>query len=132
MVDENLKFTKITFLVHIIIGIIFTILYWIPAIFMPLFGLTYNPLAGMFSQVLGAAGAGLTVSSIFGYMAKEWKEVKIVVITEIVWLACALIAVIINFFVIGLSAILFIILLGLLLVLFLVSFLKQEEIIGKE
>jgi len=131
MVDEIIKFTKITFIIHLIIGAIFTILYWIPAISAPLFGLKYTAQAGALSMILGAAGAGLTASSLFGCMAKEWKEVKIVVINEIVWLAGALIGVIINIAVFGLNGILLIILVVLLLVIFLLSFLQQEEIISK-
>jgi len=131
MVDEILKFTKITFLIHIILGIIFTILYWIPEISAPIFGLTYSIEAGAISMVLGAAAAGLVASSIFGYMAKEWKEVKIVVIHELVWLGACLIALIINIGVFGLNVIMSFIMVVLLFVLFLLSYLQQEEIIGE-
>lgn len=131
MVDEILKFTKITFLIHIILGSIFTILYWIPEISAPIFGLPYLIEAGAVSMVLGAAGAGLVASSIFGYFAKEWKEVKIVVINELVWLGACLIALIINIGVFGLNVIMSFIFVSLMFVLFVLSYLQQEEIIGE-
>jgi len=131
MVDEILKFTKITFLIHIILGSIFTILYWIPEISAPIFGLPYLIEAGAVSMVLGAAAAGLVASSIFGYFAKEWKEVKIVVINELVWLGACLIALIINIGVFGLNVIMSFIFVSLMFVLFVLSYLQQEEIIGE-
>lgn len=131
MVDEILKFTKITFLIHLIIGLIFSIMYWIPEITIPLFGWSYTAMIGALSQVIGAAGAGLTISSLFGYLAKEWKEVKIVVILEIVWLGAALVAVFLNILALGIAVVLNIILFAILFILFLLSYLQQEEIIGE-
>ena len=127
MVEEIQKFTKLTFLIHLVLGILFTILYWIPEASAPLFGIAYNAEAGAFSMVVGAAAAGLTVSSLLGLMAKEWKEVKITVINEIVWLVGSIIACLINISIIGASAALLIIIVGFLLALFLLTFLQQEE-----
>ena len=129
MVDEILKFTKYTFLIHFILGVIFTILYWIPVISAPLFGISYSVEVGAFSMVVGAAGAGFTISSLFGFMAKEWKEVKIIVIAEIVWLFLMLVAVSLNIAVFGLGSITPYIVGVSLVVLFLLSYLKQEEIL---
>ena len=129
MVDEILKFTKYTFLIHFIIGVILTILYWIPVISAPLFGISYSVDVGAFSMVVGAAGAGFTISSLFGFMAKEWKEVKIIVIAEIVWLFLMLVAVSLNIAVFGLGSITSYIVGVSLVVLFLLSYLKQEEIL---
>lgn len=129
MIEEILKFTKITFIVHFILGAIMAIVLWIPPIATPMFGMTYTADTGALSMILAAAGTGFTISSLFGYMAKEWKEVKIVVVTEIVWLACFLIAIIINIAVFGLSAILLIIEGIVLLALFLLSYLQQQEVI---
>ena len=80
-------------------------------------------------MVLGAAGAGFTISSLFGFMAKEWKEVKIIVIAEIVWLILMVVAVSLNIPVLGLSSIVFYIIGVGFSVLFLLSYLKQEEIL---
>lgn len=129
LVDEILKFTKYTFLIHFILGVIFTSFYWIPEISAPLFGISYSVEGGAFSMVLGAAGAGFTISSLFGFIAKEWKEVKIIVITEIVWLILMLVAVSLNIPVFGLGSIVFYIVGVSLFVLFLLSYLKQEEIL---
>ena len=129
LVDEILKFTKYTFLIHFILGLIFTIFYWIPEISAPLFGISYSVEGGAFSMVVGAAGEGFTISSLFGFMAKEWKEVKIIVIAEIVWLILMLVAVSLNIPVFGLGSITFYIVGVSLVVLFLLSYLKQEEIL---
>lgn len=129
LVNEILKFTKYTFLIHFILGVIFTIFYWIPEISSPLFGISYSVEGGAFSMVLGAAAAGFTISSLFGFIAKEWKEVKIIVIAEIVWLILMLVAVSLNIAVFGLGSIVFYIIGVSLFVLFLLSYLKQEEIL---
>jgi hypothetical protein len=129
LVVEILKFTKYTFLLHFILGVIFTILYWIPEISGPLLGISYSAEVGAFSMVVGAAAAGFTISSLFGFMVKEWKEVKIIVIAEIVWLILMLVAVSLNIAVFGLGSILTYIVGVSLSVLFLLSYLKQEEIL---
>ena len=128
LVDEILKFTKYTFLIHFVLGVIFTIFYWIPEISGPLFGISYFVECGASSMVLGAA-AGFSISSLFGFMAKEWKEVKIIVIAEIVWLILILVAVSLNIPVFGLGSIVFYIVGVGLFVIFLLSYLKQEEIL---
>ena len=132
MVNEVQKFTKITFAVHLIIGAIFTILYWIPDISGPLLLVSYTSTAGALSMIIGSATLGLTVSSLFGCLAKEWKEVKLIVITEIVWLVAALIAIIANFtvFQVGMGAFTMIIVIAMIAI-FLLTYLQQEEIIGE-
>lgn len=130
MAEEMLKFTKITFIIHFVIGLLFTILFWIPGITAPMFGIAVNLDTSAMSLMIGALFAGLTVSSLFGFLAKEWKEVKIVTIAEIVYLAVGLIAHIISFsaYEVG-SAVLSLIITIIFLVLFLLTFLQQEEII---
>ena len=54
MVDEILKFTKLTFLIHFFIAVLFAILYFIPEISFPLFGVINNPVIGMMGNVIGA------------------------------------------------------------------------------
>ena len=96
----------------------------------PMFGIAVNPDTSAMSLMIGALFAGLTVSSLFGFLAKEWKEVKIVTIAEIVYLAVGLIAHIISFsaYEVG-SAVLSFIVTIIFLVLFLLSYLQQEDII---
>ena len=130
MVYEILKFTKITFLIHLFVGIIFSILYWIPPMLAALFALTLDAMSSALSQIIAALFTGLTLASLLGYMAKEWKQVRIVVIQELIWLLLGLIAVILNFAVLGTSAILFLLVIILVFVLFFITFLQQEEIIG--
>jgi hypothetical protein len=80
------------------------------------------------SLTIGALFAGLTVSSLLGILAKEWKEVKIVVIAEVVWLVAAAVTTIVSFPVYNpLMAVLTIILTIILLTLFLLTFLQQED-----
>ena len=130
MVDENLKFTKLTFIIHFVTGLIFTILFWIPEISGPTLGMTYSAETGALSMTIGALFAGLTVSSLFGFLAKQWKEVKIVVIAEIVWLVAGTITYIFNFSVYEVTtAITSLIGNIILLVLFLLAYLQQEEIL---
>jgi hypothetical protein len=133
MVEEMLKFTKLTFIIHFVIGLIFTILFWIPDITIPLYtgisGLTLETHA--MSLTIGSLFAGFTVSSLFGFLVKEWKQVKIIVISEIIWLLGNLVASIISFNVFTLSmAILTIIITVIMLLLFILSFLQQEDMMN--
>jgi hypothetical protein len=132
MAEEIIKFTKMTFIIHFIIGLAFTILFWIPDITIPLYvgpmGLTFETHA--MSLTIGALFAGFTISSFFGILAKEWKQVKIVVISEIVWLIGNLITSIISFSVfVQTMAILTLIITIIMLLLFILTFLQQEGII---
>jgi uncharacterized membrane-anchored protein len=127
MVDEILKFTKLTFLIHTILAVFSGIQYLIPATMLPIYGITVTPMISALSMIIGAVFMGLAVMSLCGYMAKEWKEVKIVVIGEIVWLIIGIIAGIIsaaaNIALITLAVVILII----FLVLFVLAFLQQEE-----
>ena len=130
MAEEILKFTKITFIIHFVIGLLFTILFWIPDITAPMFGIAVNPDTSAMSRMIGALFAGLTVTSLFGFLAKEWKQVKIVTIAEIVYLVVGIIANFISFsaYEVG-SAVLSLIVTIILLVLFSLTYLQQEDII---
>ena len=129
MAEEILKFTKLTFIIHFVIGLIFTILFWIPDIFIPVFliaGITYETHA--LSLTIGCLFAGLTASSLLGIFAKEWKQVKIIVICEIVWLVGNLVTSVISFRLIFVGmAILTILITIVLLLLFILTFLQQED-----
>ncbi|HEC40264.1 hypothetical protein LCGC14_0793900 [marine sediment metagenome] len=127
MTEEILKFTKLTFVIHFISGLIFTILFWIPAITGPLFITDYNAGVGAVTMMLGAAFVGLTIGSLLGILAKEWKEIRIVVLIEAFWLVASLISTTIN-----LSAYEPLIYVSLaitiiLLALFALAFLQQED-----
>jgi hypothetical protein len=128
MSEEILKFTKMTFIIHFIIGLAFTVLFWIPDISSPLFGIERTFDTHAMSLIIGALFAGLSVSSLCGILAKEWKEVKIIVIAEVVWLVGAVITTIVSFPVYDpLMAVLTIILSVVLLALFLLTLLQQED-----
>lgn len=128
MSEEILKFTKMTFIIHFIIGLAFTVLFWIPDITTPLFGIERTFDTHAMSLTIGALFAGFTVSSLCGILAKEWKEVKIIVIAEVVWLVAALVTTIVSFPVYNvLMAILTLFLTIILLILFLLTFLQQED-----
>ena len=133
MAEEILKFTKLTFIIHFIIGLTFTILFWIPDIALPLYVdiAALNLVTHALSLTIGCLFAGLTVSSLLGIFAKEWKQVKIVVICEIVWLVGNLITSIISFpvFIVGM-AILTLIITIVMLLLFILTFLQQEDIMN--
>lgn len=129
MTDEILKFTKITILIKFLSGIVFTLMYWLPELSGPLFGLSYSPQSGAYSMMVGSAVLGLTIGAFFALFAKEWKEIKILVMAEIGWLASVLIAIIVNFNLFNIIVIGVLLIVILLLVMYIISFLKQEEII---
>jgi len=129
MADEILKFTKLTFIIHFVIAFIFTILFFMPDITMALYttvAITAETRA--MSLTIASLFAGLTVSSLCGIIAKEWKEVKIVVILEVVWLVANLVASIISFTVFNLAMGVLTLVIGIImLALFLLTFLQQED-----
>jgi hypothetical protein len=128
MREEILKFTKMTFIIHFIIGLAFTVLFWIPDITTPIFGLERTFDTHAMSLTIGALFAGLTVSSLCGILAKEWKEVRIVVISKIIWLVGAVVTTIVSFPVYDpIMAVLTIIISVILLALFILTFLQQED-----
>jgi len=128
MTEEIQKFTKLTFVIHFVIALIFTILFFMPDISVPIYGMTVTNEVLAITLTLASTFAGLTVSSLCGIMAKEWKQVKIVVILEIVWLIANLITVIISFTVYEvLMAVLTLLITIILLLLFILTFLQQED-----
>ncbi len=127
MAEEILKFTKLTFIIHFITGLIFTIMFWLPEIAGPLFGFTYTPELGAVTMMLGATFVGLTVGSLLGILAKEWKEIKIVVLIEAFWLVASLISTTINLSAYNAMVYVSMALSIILLVLFLLTFLQQED-----
>jgi hypothetical protein len=79
---------KTLFLIHAVVGLIFGLGYLvIPAQVADWFGmpLTDEP----YLRLVGAAILGWTATSIVGYLAHHWDEVKIVVQGEFVWTGLA-------------------------------------------
>ncbi len=78
---------KILFLVHFIIGVISGLInLLIPEVFLGLMNWPVNdPAVYAFLRVAGAAVLGFSIGSWFGYKATTWEQVRIVVITELVW-----------------------------------------------
>ena len=129
MVDEILKFTKITLLVQLIYGILFAILYWLPAVTLPLFGIAVNDGTSALIQFLGCALAALSVSTILSLRKTSWAEVQIKMATEIVW-QCTLIVFAIYYLpIIGVSLVGSIVMLISDIILTVLAFLQQEDII---
>ena len=129
MVEEIQKFTKITFIIHFVIALIFTVLFFLPDTTIPLYtNEPITPETHAMCLTIASLFLGLTVSSLFGIIAKEWKEVKIVVICEIVWLVGNLITSIISYPAFAPTmGILTIIITIITLTLFLLTFLQQED-----
>jgi len=127
MTEEILKFTKYTFIIHFVSGLIFTILFWLPQTTGPLFGFTYTADLGAVTMTLGAAFVGLTIGSLLGILAKEWKEIKIVVLIEAFWLVASLISITINFAAYNTMVYVVMVITIILLVLFMLAFLQQED-----
>ena len=75
---------KYTFLLHFIVSIIFGFVFFlIPEFYSDAVGWPFNDPAA--TRGLGSAFIGFAITSLFGYMAGSWEEVKIVVIGEIVF-----------------------------------------------
>ncbi|MHA1932423.1 MAG: hypothetical protein ACW96X_07765 [Promethearchaeota archaeon] len=131
MAEEILKFTKLTFIIHSVIGLIFTILFFIPDLTVPIFlgsptALTLE--THMMSLTIASLFLGLTVSSILGILAKEWKQVKIVVICEIFWLIAAIVTTILSFAVFAVATGVLTVLVDIIMIaLFCLTFLQQED-----
>ncbi|MFX1576143.1 MAG: hypothetical protein ACFFCF_03115 [Promethearchaeota archaeon] len=90
MAEEYGMITRITFIIHIIIGLIFGISFLvIPDIMLPLFGMAFvDPTVRMFGAII----IGFTVTSILGLMTREVVRVKIIIQAELIWLILGIIA----------------------------------------
>jgi len=127
MAEEILKFTKITFVIHFITGLIFAILFWLPEVSASIYGITYTPALGVVTRMLGGAFVGLTIGSLLAIFAKEWKEIRIVVLIECFLLVANLIATTIGLTVFNAMGYVTMVLIIILLVLFALTFLQQED-----
>lgn len=90
MAEEYGMITRITFIIHIIIGLIFGISFLVvPDIMLPLFGMAFvDPAIRMF----GAMIIGFTFTSVLGLMTREVARVKIFIEAELLWLILGIIA----------------------------------------
>ena len=95
---------------------------------LPLLGITLTLDTQFLSLSVGAIFAGLTIGSLLGIFAKEWKEVRIVVITAIVYLLALPVISIISFMVFDpMMGISMIVMTSIIWVLYLLAFLQQED-----
>jgi lysophospholipase L1-like esterase len=76
------KGLKITFLIHAIVTLVFgTVLYLRPVSWALL--VNWTPFDSDMNRICGAALLALSVSSWFGYRAKQWEEVRVLVLMQI-------------------------------------------------
>ena len=129
MVEEILKFTKISFYVILIYGVIFSILFLIPTVSLSILGVTYNPEAGALSNMVGAAVIMLTVGTVLTLLKKEWSVVRIKMLMEIVWQIVVIIVIIVNSPLLGVYTATNILIVVPELTFTLLAILQQEDII---
>jgi hypothetical protein len=129
MVEEILKFTKISFYVILIYGVIFSILFWIPTVSLSILGLTYNAEVGALSNMVGAAVIMLTVGTVLTLLKKEWSVCRIKMLMEVVWQIVVIIVIIANSPLLGVYTATNIIIVVPELTFTLLAILQQEEII---
>jgi len=129
MTDEILKFTKLTFVIHFVIVLLYTVLFWLPEFNTPLYGITNTPELGALSLMLGSCFTGLAIGALFGLFAKEWKQVRIVVIIDVAMNVTMLIALTLTLSVFNAMIYVAVVLTILLIVLFCLTFLQQEDTI---
>jgi len=129
MADEILKFTKLTLAINFAIALIYTILYWLPETNAALYGVTYTEVVGALNWLIGSCMTGLTLGSLFGIFAKEWKEVRIVLIILIAVNIAFLITLTLTLSVFNELVYVAIVAIIILLVLYCLSFLQQEDTI---
>lgn len=87
---------KFTFVIHIIIGLIFGIgLYVVPDMFYGFFGMAFiDPLGRAFGAIMLA----LTIGSVLALFTRDWARVRILVELEIFWCILGLIAILVHMF----------------------------------
>ncbi|MHA2008580.1 MAG: hypothetical protein ACXABO_20500 [Promethearchaeota archaeon] len=128
MVDEILKFTKLTFLIAFIFFILNAVMMYLPEVTLPLMGFPTSPEINSLSITMGSIVLALAVSFLLVFLAKEWKQVKIVVITALLATLLDQINVFINFASVPLTFSIMDLTFGLpFLVLFLLTYLQQED-----
>ena len=127
MTEEILKFTKLNFIIHFVVLLLYAILFWLPEINTPLYGITNTPELGALSMMLGSCFTGFAIGALFGIFGKEWKEVRIVVIIDVAMNVTMLIAITLTLSVFNALIYVAFVITILLLVLFCLTFLQQED-----
>ena len=125
MTEEILKFTKLTFVIHFVIVLLYTVLFWLPEFNTPLYGLTNTAPLGALSLMLGSCFTGLAIGALFGLFAKEWKQVRIVVIIDVAMNVTMLIALTLTLSVFNALIYIAVVLTILFILLFCLNFLQQ-------
>ena len=129
MTEEVLKFTKLTLAIHFVILLLYTILFWLPDFNIPLYDITNTPELGALSLMLGSCFTAFTIGALFGIFAKEWKEVRIVVMIGIAFNITMLIALTFTLSVFNALIYVAFVVTILLIVLYCLTFLQQEDTI---
>ncbi|MFW9886522.1 MAG: hypothetical protein ACFFEX_19210 [Candidatus Thorarchaeota archaeon] len=82
---------KYIFLIHFIVSIIFGVLFFLsPEFYRDLTAWPFfDPTTG---RVMGSGFLAFAITSLFGYMATSWEEVRIIVLGEIVFTLFSLVA----------------------------------------
>jgi len=127
MTEEILKFTKLTFIIHFVILLLYAFLFWLPEFNTPLYGMTYTPELGALQLMLASCFTAFTIGALFGIFAKEWKQVRIVVIIDVFMNVTMLIALALTFSVFNALIYVAFVVTILLIVLFCLTFLQQED-----
>lgn len=122
------KLLRITFIIHIIIGLVFGLGFLlVPDLLYPIFEMTF---VDPNTRAFGAMILAFTIGSILALMTKEWVRVKILVEIEIVWTLVGSIVMIYHMFVPPTYGIMWwgpIAITLLLWVLFLISYLQEKK-----
>ncbi len=119
---------RITFVIHIIIGLVFGIGYLlVPDLLYPMFGMTF---ADPSARAFGAMIIALTVGSILALMTKEWDRVRILVEVELIFTLLGPIVMMYHMFVPPTPGVMMWVPIAILLltwVLFLISYLQEKK-----
>lgn len=124
---EYSNWLKYTFIIHIVIGFIFGLSFFIiPDVFSELIGWIPEVIDPI-NRLFGAAIIGLTTGSILALLDPDWEKVKILVRIELVWLPLGIIAMIYGMFTSDYPAFgwVNVLVLAFLLVLFSVGYYKE-------
>ena len=99
---KNPKVVKGLLLIHFFIGLVFTIIFvFIPDLFLSLIGwpISVPDQPALFGyRMLGIAIFGLSLSSLLIIQKDEYKEINVIMVMECLWLAFAIIMMLIGHF----------------------------------
>lgn len=91
---------KTTFLVHAVVSLAFgLVMYLVPVWFGSI--IQWTPLDPIMTSFMGAALLALGVSSVFGYRASHWEDVRILVVADAVFTVTGTLAALYYLLVVG-------------------------------